>query len=211
MPATSGTSATESSGPTCRLCDAVPASYRAGAARRDGPGVPQAAFNKLTLNFTWWVNRKDRSARTCSRRLPGPRQYRVFRPKQRAATAAHRRPSRAGGRHRLDGAVRQNAGTRGGTRRHDPAYEDMVLKFTEHFLLHRSGHDRPGSTACGTRRTVSTTTCCGCRTATPPGSRCARCGAAAAVRHVDRRGVAARAQSPRHMAALMTRLGRMPE
>jgi len=35
----------------------------------------RATFNKLLLNFTWWVNRKDRFARTCSRRLPPTRQH----------------------------------------------------------------------------------------------------------------------------------------
>ena len=47
----------------------------------------------------------------------------------------------------------------------DDAYEDMAIKFFEHFLLHRRGHDHmPAASACGTSRTSSTTTCCTCRT-----------------------------------------------
>ena len=63
----------------------------------------KSCFQKLLLNFTWWVNRKDRSGRNVFEgRLPGPRQHRRLRP-QRAA--ADRRLSGAGRRHRLDGPV----------------------------------------------------------------------------------------------------------
>ena len=56
----------------------------------------------------------------------------------------------------------------------DPTYEDMVVKFAEHFYYIAAAMNRPGRTACGTRRTVSITTCCGCPMAAPRGSRCAR-------------------------------------
>ena len=94
----------------------------------------ERAFQKLLLNFTWWVNRKDRDRQQRLRgRLPRPRQHRRVRP-QRAA--ADRRLPGAGRRHRLDGALlpehardRRRAG-----RMDEPVYADMALKFVEHFL-----------------------------------------------------------------------------
>ena len=63
----------------------------------------KSSFQKLLLNFTWWVNRKDRiGAKRLRGRLPRPGQHRRLRP-QRAA--ADRRLPGAGRRHRLDGAV----------------------------------------------------------------------------------------------------------
>ena len=63
----------------------------------------ERAFHKLLLNFTWWVNRKDRVGQQRLRgRLPRARQHRRLRP-QRAA--ADRRLPGAGRRHRLDGAL----------------------------------------------------------------------------------------------------------
>ena len=43
---------------------------------------------------------------------------------------------------------------------HDSTYEDMVVKFAEHFYYIAAAMNKPGATACGTRRTGSTTTCC---------------------------------------------------
>ena len=60
-------------------------------------------FGKLTSNFGWWVNRKDRfGKKSVRRRLSRARQYRRVRP-QRAI--ADRRPSGAGRRHGLDRPV----------------------------------------------------------------------------------------------------------
>ena len=62
----------------------------------------KSCFQKLLLNFTWWVNRKDRyGAERVRGRLPGAGQHRRVR-SQRAA--ADRRLPGAGRRHRLDGA-----------------------------------------------------------------------------------------------------------
>ena len=78
---------------------------------------------------------------------------------------------------------------------HEPAYEEMALKFVEHFLWIAGGDDRTPATAraCGTRRTASSTTCCGCRTAraAPQGAVDGR--PAAAVRGHGLRRRAARA------------------
>jgi hypothetical protein len=52
---------------------------------------------------------------------------------------------------------------------HDPMYEDMVLKFIEHFFWIAGAMDRMGRrrTSCGTRKTDFSTTCCVCPTGRP--------------------------------------------
>ena len=130
----------------------------------------KSCFQKLLLNFTWWVNRKDRSGTQRLRgRLPGPGQHRRVRP-QRAA--ADRRLPGTGRRHRLDGPVlpehagdRRRAGDdRSGLRGHGAQVRRALP-------VDRLG-DGPrwaATRACGTRRTASSTTCCGCPTARPSG------------------------------------------
>ena len=79
--------------------------YRLEKARRGQGDLEwlERVFQKLLLNFTWWVNRKDRERQQRLRgRVPRARQHRRVRP-QRAA--ADRRLPRAGGRHGLDGAL----------------------------------------------------------------------------------------------------------
>ena len=66
----------------------------------------ERVFQKLLLNFTWWVNRKDAEGQQpLRRRLPRPRQHRRLRP---LAAAARRRPPRAGRRHGVDGVLLQH-------------------------------------------------------------------------------------------------------
>ena len=79
--------------------------YRLEQARRGQGDIEwlERSFHKLLLNFTWWVNRKDRSGQQrVRRRIPRARQHRRLRPQ---LAAADRRLSRAGGRHRVDGAL----------------------------------------------------------------------------------------------------------
>ena len=58
-------------------------------------------FEKLSLNFTWWVNRKDLDGNNVfSGGFPRPGQHRGLRPQQPAADG---RQSGAIRRHRLDG------------------------------------------------------------------------------------------------------------
>ena len=80
--------------------------YRMEAALRGKGDLEflKRSFSKLMLNFSWWVNRKDRFGQQClRRRIPRPRQHRRLRSQR---SAAHRRISRAGRRHRVDDAVR---------------------------------------------------------------------------------------------------------
>ncbi len=91
------------------------------------------AFNKLLLNFTWWVNRKDRFGRTSSR---GASSASTTSASSTAAPRSHRRPPRAGGRHGLDGLFSQNMVELAMELAvHDRTYEDMVAKFAEHFYI----------------------------------------------------------------------------
>ena len=162
----------EPAGP--RLCDAVPPSHRAGAARRGGRRFPQGDVQqaRAELHLVGQPQGPLRQERVRGR-LPRPRQHRRLRPQR---PAAHRRPPRTGGRHGVDGPLQpEHAGARGRARRARPDLRGDGLQVRRALLLHRRG-DQParGRTACGTRRMASTTTCCGCPTAAPRGSRCAR-------------------------------------
>ena len=134
----------------------------------------KSAFNKLLLNFTWWANRKDRFGKNVFEGgFLGLDNIGVF---DRSA------PLPTGGRlEQADGTAwmalfSQNmAELAVELAAHDRTYEDMVLKFVEHFILHCRGHEPAwGQTACGTRRTASTTTCWCSPMAAPRGSRSAR-------------------------------------
>ena len=73
----------------------------------------KSAFNKLLLNFTWWVNRKDRFGKNVFEGgFLGPGQHRRVRPKRSVADG---RSPRTGGRHSLDGPIQpKHVGTCGG-------------------------------------------------------------------------------------------------
>ena len=93
----------------------------------------RACFQKLLLNFTWWVNRKDRTGATSSRAASWGWTTSA------CSTAA--RPLPTGGYlEQADGTawmalfcqnMLEIAGELALT---DPDYEDMALKFVEHFL-----------------------------------------------------------------------------
>ena len=93
-----------------------PASHRAGPARRGGPrfsrsDLQQAAAELHLVGQPQGPLRQER----LRGRLPRARQHRRLRPQR---PAAHRRPSRAGGRHGLDGALLpEHAGARHRARR----------------------------------------------------------------------------------------------
>ena len=133
----------------------------------------KSCFQKLLLNFTWWVNRKDRSGRNVFEGgFLGLDNIGVFDRNAPLPTGGYLEQADGTAwmalfcQNMLEIAV-ELATT-------DPDYEDMALKFSEHFLWIASamGH-LARKPECGTRRTASTTTCSGCPTAAPSGSRSA--------------------------------------
>ena len=136
---------------------------RPQAARRRGDlAFLERVFHKLMLNFTWWVNRKDAQGRNIFQGgFLGLDNIGVF---DRSAAAADRRLHQPGRRHQLDGDVLPEPDAdRAGTGAAQSVYEDIATKFFEHFLhiaeaMTNIGGDDAAS-ACGTRRTSSTTTC----------------------------------------------------
>ena len=132
----------------------------------------RAAFNKLMLNFTWWANRKDRFGKNVFEGgFLGLDNIGVFDRSAPLPTGGHLEQA--------DGTAWMALFSQNMTElaielaAHDPIYEDMVLKFVGAVLLHCRGHEPSRArTACGTRRTASTTTCCGSPMAAPRGSRC---------------------------------------
>ena len=103
----------------------------------------RATFNKLLLNFTWWVNRKDRFGKNVfeggflgldnigvfDRSAPLPTGGNLEQADGTAWMALF-------SQNMLELAVELAA--------HDPIYEDMVLKFAEHFYYVAAAMNRPG-------------------------------------------------------------------
>jgi hypothetical protein len=135
-------------------------------------GFLKSAFHKLLLNFTWWVNRKDRFGKNVfDGGFLGLDNIGVF---DRSA------PLPSGGHlEQADGTAWMALFTQNMCElaielaAHDPTYETLVEKFIDHFLWIAAGMNRPARTACGMRRTVFIMTCWCCLTAAPRGSRCA--------------------------------------
>jgi hypothetical protein len=104
----------------------------------------RATFNKLLLNFTWWVNRKDRFGKNVFEGgFLGLDNIGVF---DRSA------PLPTGGNlEQADGTAWMALFAQNMTElavelaAHDPIYEDMVLKFIEHFYYIAAAMNRPGS------------------------------------------------------------------
>jgi hypothetical protein len=102
------------------------------------------AFNKLLLNFTWWVNRKDRFGKNVFEGgFLGLDNIGVFDRSAPLPTGGHLEQA--------DGTAwmalfSQNMGELAiELAAHDPNYEDMVLKFAEHFHYIASAMNRAGS------------------------------------------------------------------
>ena len=121
-------------------------------------------FGRLSANFGWWINRKDRfGEKPFRRRISRAGQHRRIRPQR---PAADRRPSGAGRRHRLGRSfLPEHAGDR---RRACGARYDL-RRTRNHIWIGVSAyrpsdeHGRP-DTVCGTRRTVFTTMSFACPT-----------------------------------------------
>jgi hypothetical protein len=103
----------------------------------------RAAFNKLLLNFTWWVNRKDRFGKNIFEGgFLGLDNIGVFDRSAPLPTGGHLEQADGTAwmalfsQNMLELAFELAV--------HDPAYEDMVLKFAEHFSYIAAGMNRPG-------------------------------------------------------------------
>jgi len=103
----------------------------------------KSAFNKLLLNFTWWVNRKDRSGKNVFEGgFLGLDNIGVFDRSSPLPTGGHLEQADGTAwmalfsQNMLELAV-EIAGE-------DPTYEDMVVKFAEHFYYIAAGMNRAG-------------------------------------------------------------------
>jgi hypothetical protein len=101
------------------------------------------AFNKLLLNFTWWVNRKDRFGKNVFEGgFLGLDNIGVFDRSAPLPTGGHLEQADGTAwmalfsQNMLELAVELAV--------HDPAYEDMVLKFVEHFYFIAAAMNHPG-------------------------------------------------------------------
>ena len=103
----------------------------------------KAVFNKLLLNFTWWVNRKDRFGKNVFEGgFLGLDNIGVFDRSAPLPTGGHLEQA--------DGTAwmalfTQNMGELAvELASHDPAYEDMAFKFVEHFYYIAAAMNQPG-------------------------------------------------------------------
>ena len=162
---TSGTSATST-----RRCTPGPPSspiaWRRRSAGKATASGSRACFQKLLLNFTWWVNRKDRSgSNVFEGGFLGLDNIGVFDRSAPLPTGGYLEQADGTAwmalfcQNMLEIAVELAMD--------DPTYADMALKFFEHFLWIASAMIArwARTRACGTRRTASSTTCSGCPTA----------------------------------------------
>jgi hypothetical protein len=103
----------------------------------------RATFHKLLVNFTWWVNQKDRDGKNVFEGgFLGLDNIGVFDRSAPLPTGGHLEQADGTAwmalfsQNMLELAVELAA--------HDPIYEDMVIKFMEHFLYIASAMNRPG-------------------------------------------------------------------
>ncbi|SDW46483.1 Glycosyl hydrolase family 63 C-terminal domain-containing protein [Nitrosomonas communis] len=102
------------------------------------------AFNKLLLNFTWWVNRKDRFGKNVFEGgFLGLDNIGIFDRSAPLPTGGHLEQADGTAwmalfsQNMLELAVELVP--------HDPTYGDMVTKFIEHFLYIAAGMNKPGA------------------------------------------------------------------
>jgi hypothetical protein len=103
----------------------------------------KSAFNKLLLNFTWWVNRKDRFGKNVFEGgFLGLDNIGIFDRSAPLPTGGHLEQADGTAwmalfsQNMLELAAMLAA--------HDPNYEDMVVKFVEHFYYIAAAMNRPG-------------------------------------------------------------------
>jgi len=104
----------------------------------------RSTFNKLLLNFTWWVNRKDRFGKNVFEGgFLGLDNIGVFDRSAPLPTGGHLEQADGTAwmalfsQNMLELAVELAA--------HDPSYEEMVFKFAEHFYYIAAAMNRPGA------------------------------------------------------------------
>ena len=104
----------------------------------------KAAFNKLTLNFTWWVNRKDRFGKNVFEGgFLGLDNIGVFDRSAPLPTGGHL--EQADGTAWMALFSQNMAEIAIELAAYDPGYEDMVLKFAEQFYYIAAAMNRPGT------------------------------------------------------------------
>jgi len=103
----------------------------------------KSAFNKLLLNFTWWVNRKDRFGKNVFEGgFLGLDNIGVFDRSAPLPTGGHLEQADGTAwmalfsQNMLELAIELAV--------YDPSYEDMVVKFIEHFAFIAAAMNRPG-------------------------------------------------------------------
>jgi len=103
----------------------------------------KTAFNKLLLNFTWWVNRKDRFGKNVfDGGFLGLDNIGVFDRSAPLPTGGHL--EQADGTAWMALFTQNMAELAVELATHDRAYEDMVVKFIEHFYYIAGAMNRPG-------------------------------------------------------------------
>ena len=101
-------------------------------------------FNKLVLNFTWWVNRKDRFGKNVFEGgFLGLDNIGVFDRSAPLPTGGHLEQADGTAWMALFSQNMLELSVDLATQ--DPIYEDMVFKFAEHFFYIASAMNRPGS------------------------------------------------------------------
>jgi hypothetical protein len=103
----------------------------------------KSAFQKLLVNFTWWINRKDPTGRNVFEGgFLGLDNIGVF--DRSAALPTGGRLEQSDGTAWMAFYAQSMLGIAAELSRHDPLYEDMVLKFAEHFAFIAAAMDRVG-------------------------------------------------------------------
>ena len=136
----------------------------------------RSAFQKLLVNFTWWLNRKDPTGRNVFEGgFLGLDNIGVFDRSAPLPTGGHLEQSDGTAWMAFYSQCMLSIALE--LSRHDDAVRGHGPEVRRALHLHRrvdGPHRRATTTRCGTRRTASSTTCCACPTAAPSASRSAR-------------------------------------
>ncbi len=119
--------------------------HRTGKSLQGGADVQflKEAFNKLLLNFTWWVNRKDRFGKNVFEGgFLGLDNIGIFDRSAPLPTGGHL--EQADGTAWMALFSQNMLELAADLAVHDPSYEDMVFKFAEHFHFIAAAMNHPG-------------------------------------------------------------------